>query len=95
MKSLKIAASHAVASLLSTSRDVVTLDSTDFTDVAAVVLSVPDTRSGILALLARTGFNLPVFVYLQEGETCALPVSGTLTGSAQGVSGARNRSAGL
>ncbi|EOW6742805.1 ornithine decarboxylase [Cronobacter dublinensis] len=83
MKSLKIAASHAVASLLSTSRDVVTLDSTDFTDVAAVVLSVPDTRSGILALLARTGFNLPVFVYLQEGETCALPVSGTLTGSAQ------------
>ncbi|EOU9537934.1 ornithine decarboxylase [Cronobacter dublinensis] len=83
MKSLKIAASHAVASLLSTSRDVVTLDSTDFTDVAAVVLSVPDTRSGILTLLARTGFNLPVFVYLQEGETCALPVSGTLTGSAQ------------
>ncbi|WP_369834052.1 ornithine decarboxylase [Cronobacter dublinensis] len=84
MKSLKIAASHAVASLLSTSREVVTLDSTDFTDVAAVVLSVPDTRSGILALLARTGFNLPVFVYLQEGETCAQPVSGTLTGSAQG-----------
>ncbi|WEP49018.1 ornithine decarboxylase [Cronobacter dublinensis subsp. beijingensis] len=83
MKSLKIAASHAVASLLSTSREVVTLDSTDFTDVAAVVLSVPDTRSGILALLAHTGFNLPVFVYLQEGETCALPVSGTLTGSAQ------------
>ncbi|EOC1350363.1 ornithine decarboxylase [Cronobacter dublinensis] len=83
MKSLKIAASHAVASLLSTSRDVVTLDSTDFTDVAAVVLSVPDTRSGILALLAHTGFNLPVFVYLLEGETCALPVSGTLTGSAQ------------
>ncbi|WP_336286364.1 ornithine decarboxylase [Cronobacter dublinensis] len=83
MKSLKIAASHAVASLLSTSREVVTLDSTDFTDVAAVVLSVPDTRSGILALLARTGFHLPVFVYLQEGETCALPVSGTLTVSAQ------------
>ncbi|MFW0826853.1 ornithine decarboxylase [Cronobacter dublinensis] len=83
MKSLKIAASHAVASLLSTSREVVTLDSTDFTDVAAVVLSVPDTRSGILALLARTGFHLPVFVYLQEGETCTLPVSGTLTGSAQ------------
>ena len=84
MKSLKIAVSHAVVSLLSTSREVVTLDSTDFTDVAAVVLSVPDTRSGILALLARTGFHLPVFVYLQEGETCALPVSGTLTGSAQG-----------
>ncbi|EIZ8954924.1 ornithine decarboxylase [Cronobacter sakazakii] len=83
MKSLKIAASHAVAPLLSTSRDVVGLDSTDFTDVAAVVLSVADTRSGILALLKRTGFNLPVFVYLQNGESCDAPVSGTLTGTSQ------------
>ncbi len=83
MKSLKIAASHAVAPLLSTSRDVVGLDSTDFTDVAAVVLSVADTRSGILALLKRTGFNLPVFVFLQNGESCDAPVSGTLTGTLQ------------
>ncbi|EOV9570528.1 ornithine decarboxylase [Cronobacter turicensis] len=83
MKSLKIAASHAVAPLLSTSRDVVGLDGTDFTDVAAVVLSVPDTRSGILALLKRTGFNLPVFVYLQNGESCDAPVNGTLTGTSQ------------
>ncbi|EKY2007848.1 ornithine decarboxylase [Cronobacter sakazakii] len=83
MKSLKIAASHAVAPLLSTSRDVVGLDSTDFTDVAAVVLSVADTRSAILALLKRTGFNLPVFVYLQNGESCDAPVSGTLTGTSQ------------
>ncbi|EOW6848824.1 ornithine decarboxylase [Cronobacter sakazakii] len=83
MKSLKIAASHAVAPLLSTSRHVVGLDSTDFTDVAAVVLSVADTRSGILALLKRTGFNLPVFVYLQSGESCDAPVSGTLTGTSQ------------
>ncbi|WP_283011322.1 ornithine decarboxylase [Cronobacter turicensis] len=83
MKSLKIAASHAVAPLLSTSRDVVGLDGTDFTDVAAVVLSVADTRSGILALLKRTGFNLPVFVYIQHGESCDAPVSGTLTGTSQ------------
>ncbi|ELY3543015.1 ornithine decarboxylase [Cronobacter turicensis] len=83
MKSLKIAVSHAVAPLLSTSRDVVGLDGTDFTDVAAVVLSVADTRSGILALLKRTGFNLPVFVYLQHGESCDAPVSGTLTGTSQ------------
>ncbi|EPE7077233.1 ornithine decarboxylase [Cronobacter sakazakii] len=83
MKSLKIAASHAVAPLLSTSRDVVGLDSTDFTDVAAVVLSIADTRSGILALLKRTGFNLPVFVYLQSGESCDALVSGTLTGTSQ------------
>ncbi|ALB64080.1 Ornithine decarboxylase [Cronobacter condimenti 1330] len=83
MKSLKIAASHAVAPLLSTSRAIVTLDNTDFTDVAAVVLSVADTRTGILALLKRTGFNLPVFVFQAEGESCDAPVSGTLTGNAQ------------
>ncbi len=72
-----------MAPLRSTSRDVVGLDSTDFTDMAAVVLSVADTRSGILALLKRTGFNLPVFVYLQSGESCDAPVSGTLTGTSQ------------
>ncbi len=64
MNPLKIAASVAVAPSLSlnTARDVVTLDNTDFTDVAAVVVSLADTRSGVLTLLRQTGFNLPVFV---------------------------------
>ncbi|MDI5166071.1 LuxR C-terminal-related transcriptional regulator, partial [Salmonella enterica subsp. enterica serovar Montevideo] len=34
---------------LSTHRNVVALDSTDFTDVAAVVITTADSRSGILA----------------------------------------------
>ncbi|ATF91075.1 ornithine decarboxylase [Cedecea neteri] len=83
MKSLKIAASHDVAALLSTHREVVTLDQTDFTDVAAVVISVADSRSGILALLKRTGFNLPVFIF-SEAAVDGLPaVTGVITGKAQ------------
>ncbi|WPU23724.1 ornithine decarboxylase [Cedecea neteri] len=83
MKSLKIAASHDVAALLSTHREVVTLDETDFTDVAAVVISVADSRSGILALLKRTGFNLPVFIF-SEAAVDGLPaVTGVITGKAQ------------
>lgn len=83
MKSLKIAASHDVLATLSTHREVVALDGTDFTDVAAVVLSVADSRSGILALLKRTGFNLPVFLAsaTQPAEQAAF--SGVITGKAQ------------
>ncbi|MDT0175766.1 ornithine decarboxylase [Enterobacter sp. BRE11] len=87
MTPLKIAASVAVAPslTLNTGRDVVTLDNTDFTDVAAVVVSLADTRSGVLALLRHTGFNLPVFVAnAWEEEVLHLPgVTGELNGSAQ------------
>lgn len=61
MKSMNIAASGELIPRLSTHRNVVALDSTDFTDVAAVVITTADSRSGILALLKRTGFHLPVF----------------------------------
>ena len=83
MKSMKIAASHQVMAALSTHREVVALDSTDFTDVAAVVLSPADSRSGILALLKRTGFHLPVWLYDETGEATAAEVSGVLSGKAQ------------
>lgn len=56
MKSMNIAASSELVSRLSTHRRVVALGDTDFTDVAAVVITVADSRSGILALLKRTGF---------------------------------------
>ncbi|NIF49497.1 ornithine decarboxylase [Enterobacter sp. Ap-1006] len=83
MKSLKIAASHDVAALLSTHREVVTLDETDFTDVAAVVISVADSRSGILALLKRTGFNLPVFIFSETAVDGLPAVTGVIAGKAQ------------
>ena len=66
MKSMNIAASSELVSRLSTHRGVVALDSTDFTDVAAVVMTVADSRSGILALLTRTGFHLPVFILTED-----------------------------
>ncbi|WNN49130.1 ornithine decarboxylase [Siccibacter colletis] len=83
MKSMKIAASHNVIAALSTHREVVALDSTDFTDVAAVVLSVADSRSGVLALLKRTGFNLPVWLWDETGEASVPDISGVLSGRAQ------------
>ncbi|UMX62772.1 hypothetical protein MJ588_24010 [Klebsiella pneumoniae] len=50
MKSMHIAASCELVTRLSTHRRVVALDgSTDFTDVAAVVISAADSRGGILA----------------------------------------------
>ncbi len=85
MTTLKIAASAAVAPNLHTTREIITLDSTDFTDVAAVVVSVADSRSGVLALLRHTGFNLPVFIALESaGQAQGLPeVTGLLTGDAE------------
>jgi len=83
MKSLKIAASHSIAGLLLTHREVVALADTDFTDVAVVVVSVADSQSGILTLLKRTGFNLPVFI-VTETATDDLPaVTGIITGQAE------------
>ncbi|WP_151994933.1 ornithine decarboxylase [Buttiauxella massiliensis] len=83
MKSLKIAASHDVVTTLSTHREVVALDSTDFTDIAAVVLSVSDSRSGILALLKRTGFSIPVFLAADAWSGEQEGITGLITGKAQ------------
>ncbi|OAT34399.1 ornithine decarboxylase [Buttiauxella brennerae ATCC 51605] len=83
MKSLKIAASHDVVATLSTHREIVTLDSTDFTDIAAVVLSVADSRSGILALLKRTGFSIPVFLAADDWSGKKEGITGLITGKAQ------------
>lgn len=71
---MNIAASGELIPRLSTHRNVVALDSTDFTDVAAVVITTADSRSGILALLKRTGFHLPVFMLADEPVSA--PVGG-------------------
>ncbi|MBJ7221956.1 MULTISPECIES: ornithine decarboxylase [unclassified Brenneria] len=62
MKQLKIAANAAVADRLITAREIVALSHTDFTDVAAVVVSIEEARCGILSLLHHTGFTIPAFV---------------------------------
>ncbi|WP_192458040.1 ornithine decarboxylase [Musicola keenii] len=62
MKQLKIAANTAVASRLITLRPVVALSQTDFTDIAAVVVSVEEARSGLLSVMHHSGFGIPAFV---------------------------------
>jgi len=83
MKSMKIAVSRELASALSTHREVVTLDNTDFTDVAAVVITVAESRSGILALLKRTGFHLPVYLFSPEPVEAPAGVDAVIDGKAQ------------
>ena len=80
---MKIAASRELASALSTHREVVTLDNTDFTDVAAVVITVADSYSGILALLKRTGFNLPVLMFSPQPVETPAGVDAVIDGKAQ------------
>lgn len=83
MKSMNIAASGELIPRLSTHRNVVALDSTDFTDVAAVVITTADSRSGILALLKRTGFHLPVFMLADEPVSAPVGVTAVIGGNAQ------------
>jgi ornithine decarboxylase len=81
MKSMNIAASGELVSRLSTHRKVVTLDSTDFTDVAAVVITVADSRSGILALLKRAGFHIPVFIFSETNVDIPADVEAVICGN--------------
>lgn len=83
MKTMKIAVSRELVSSVSTHREKVTLDNTDFTDVAAVVISMADSRSGILALLKRTGFQLPVFIFSQEPMEVLDGAAAVISGKAQ------------
>ena len=83
MKTMKIAVSRELLSTVSTHREKVTLDSTDFTDVAAVVMTTTESRSGILALLKRTGFHLPVFIFSQEPTDVPDGASAVISGKAQ------------
>lgn len=62
MTPMKIAASAALIPVIVSARPLVALEDTDFTDVAAVVLSSTDASKALLSLLERSGFNLPVFV---------------------------------
>lgn len=83
MKSMNIAASSELVSRLSTHRRVVALADTDFTDVAAVVITAADSRSGILALLKRTGFHLPVFLYSEHAVELPAGVTAVINGNEQ------------
>ncbi|MDO2451250.1 ornithine decarboxylase [Enterobacter vonholyi] len=83
MKTMKIAVSRELLSTVSTHREKVTLDSTDFTDVAAVVITTAESCSGILALLKGTGFQLPVFIFSPEPTEVPDGATAVISGKAQ------------
>jgi ornithine decarboxylase len=64
MKRLKIACSEAARECFSTEREIVPVDYTDFTDVAAVV--VTDKDASCLEAAQNTKFGLPIFIALTE-----------------------------
>lgn len=53
---------------IETLRQIVRVEQTDYTDVAAVVVSVADVNAGILVRLQATGFDIPTFVAVEGDE---------------------------
>ncbi len=72
MKDLKIAASDSVQHCFNTTREVVSLKTSDFTDVAAAVLSPEDLMAGTLDVIQRTGFNIPIFLVASQDGSHAM-----------------------
>lgn len=66
MANLKIAASQSTQACFQTTRDVVTFDQTDYTDIAVAVLSVDDLNAGVLDAIKRTGFDIPIFLVANQ-----------------------------
>ncbi|VTR26029.1 Ornithine decarboxylase, constitutive [Serratia fonticola] len=57
MKELKIATSASLVASIETLREIVRVGQTDYTDVAAAVVSVSDVDAGILATLKATALR--------------------------------------
>lgn len=85
MESLKIACSSAAEKYFSTSRSVVCVDSTDFTEVAAVVLT--DKEVSFVEIVSETKFGIPVFVVLTEGGELAPDLMGKVAHVVDGKAG--------
>ena len=67
MPNLKIAYSPKVEQYFSTNRELVEITKTDFTDVAAIVLTSGDVGE-YLERIQATNFGIPVFVVQTEEE---------------------------
>ena len=67
MKYLKLAICPSVREGIITEYDTVDVHNTDFTNVGAVVVSVPHARK-IVEKVKATGFGIPIFIALQPDE---------------------------
>ncbi|MDY2947326.1 MAG: ornithine decarboxylase SpeF [Mannheimia varigena] len=70
MLHLKIAYSSLVQPYFHTTRELVAIDKTDFTDVGAIVLSTDDVHQYIDRILEKE-FNIPVFIVVESGKILA------------------------
>lgn len=70
MLHLKIAYSSLVQPYFHTTRELVAIDKTDFTDVGAIVLSADDVHQYIDRILEKE-FNIPVFIVVESGKILA------------------------
>lgn len=66
MKPLKVACTMTSMAYLTTGRGIVLIDETDFTDVAAVVLTDLDTKW--IDKVSETKFGIPIFVVMRNGK---------------------------
>ncbi|HFQ5647180.1 TPA: ornithine decarboxylase SpeF [Yersinia enterocolitica] len=76
MKKLNIAASTSAMPCFELQREVVDVLHTDFTDVAAVVLSVQDINNGVIESIHSLGLDIPIFAAVcceEELNTDVLP----------------------
>ncbi|HDL8291169.1 TPA: ornithine decarboxylase SpeF, partial [Yersinia enterocolitica] len=75
-KKLNIAASTSAMPCFESQREVVDVLHTDFTDVAAVVLSVQDINNGVIESIHSLGLDIPIFAAVcceEELNTDVLP----------------------
>ncbi|WP_315707848.1 ornithine decarboxylase SpeF [Brenneria uluponensis] len=80
MQKLKIATSTSVQSCFEIQREVVDINHTDFTDIAAVVISVDDVNNGMIKQVENTGFSIPIFIAVCCEEELDSTTLSSLTG---------------
>lgn len=68
MQKMKIAVSDGAAQCFETDRELVALKHTNFTNVAAVVISITDVTKGHLAEIKSTGFEIPIFLLVSKED---------------------------
>lgn len=66
MRSLKIGYSPSVEPYFSTKRNLISIDKTDYTDIAVAILS--DQDMDIIDAIYKTRFEVPVFVFSEDRE---------------------------
>lgn len=71
MKPLKIASNNSVKACFNTDRSLVDIAGTDFSDVAAAVLSMAEVDKGAIDMIKKTGLDIPIFIAISHSEELA------------------------